>query len=158
MTNTEKLIVENFYKRFEQVKGLSVILKDKYENSKELVDKVQEGAKDNPKKTTKDFIEEIKGYKQNEIESMLLNQQIQSYTTRLLEYYSLITIGGLEIQIDEKDENFLKEVGKSVDLYGVEKGKLVVLDTNFGGTIKERVTNMEKPEQEAILTHMLNVK
>ena len=60
MTNTEKLIVENFYNRFEQVKGLSMILKDKYENSRELVEKVQEVAKENPKKTTKDFLNEIK--------------------------------------------------------------------------------------------------
>lgn len=150
------IVVNNFYNRFSQAKSMGDIIKEKTEKIKVLVEDVKTQSRENPEKTAKDFQKQLSDFKREEISSTLLQQQMQSLLTRALEYYKVLQATGTEINISEEDKKFLEKISSSVDLYGVEKGKLIVLDTNYHQAIMDSVSQMSDNIRQSIFNHIIS--
>lgn len=151
MNNTEKMIVQSFEDRFEQVKGISEFLKTTSEESVETVKKVKESEETDPAKFTADAIL----FKKNQVSISMLNQQLQSLIGRMIEYYTIIKMSELPTSLTAEDEKFLEGFMKQkLDLFGVEKGNLVVLDKEFHDNVMQSVSQLQDGEIDQIVKFM----
>jgi len=155
MDNIEKLIVQNFEDRFEQVKGISDYLTQVSTENLELINKVKESEEEESSKFTSD----ITTFKKNEMSMTLLSQQLQSLISRVIEYYTIIKMADLPTSLSEKDEKFLEGfMQQKMDLFGIEKGNLVVLDKEYHDVIMQQISVLKPNEAEQIFTYMKTAK
>lgn len=155
MNNIEKLIVQNFEDRFEQVKGISDYIKSVSTENIELIKKVKEAGETEPSKFTSD----ITTFKKNEMSMTLLNQQLQSLISRAIEYYTIIKMVDLPINLSSEDEKFLGGFLKQkIDLFGIEKGNLIVLNKEYHDVVMQQMSNLKEGELDKIFNYMKSVK
>lgn len=154
MTTTDNLIVENFLDRFNQLKGISEFLKKITDDNFKIIQDVKSSDEEIDKLSSK-FIT----FKKNEMSMTLLNQQFQSLVGRVVEYYGILKMANLPINITSEDEKFLnKFLDQKIDLYGIEKGQLIILDRAFHDPIMERLNTLKEGEAEQIFSYMKSFK
>lgn len=155
MDNIEKIIVQNFEDRFEQVRGISDYITKVSAENLELINKVKESDEEESSKFTSD----ITTFKKNEMSMTLLSQQLQSLIGRAIEYYTIIKMAALPTSLSDKDEKFLEGFMKQkMDLFGIEKGNLIVLDKVYHNDIMTQISVLKPNEADQILSYMKSTK
>lgn len=155
MNNTEKLIVSNFEDRFTQIKGISDYIKRISSTNLDIIKKVKEAEDKDISKFNADMVT----FKKNEMSMSLLHQQLQSLVSRAVEYFTIIKIADLPISLSEEDLKFFEEFTKQkLDLFGIEKGELIILNKEFHNAVMDNISKMNDGEVDKIFEYMKAVK
>lgn len=155
MNSTEKLVLQNFKDRFTQVKGIKDHFKKISDKNLEIVKEIKASSEEDSSKFTRELTE----FKKNEVTTTLLSQQLQSLVTRVVEYYVIIKGADLELELTDEDEKFLEGFLKEkTDLFGIEKGELIILNSQYHDVVMETVNNLKEGEAVQIFNYIKNFK
>lgn len=146
--------------RFELMKVIGDSIKTKTEEIKDVVDKVKSLKAGNSDLKPSDVSKELKSFRLNQTEIILLNETIKSISVRVAELYKVAKISGMEVDLDERDKSFIENFlsKNKIDLFGVEKGKLIMLDDKYHTLMKENMDKTQKNLEQDILNHIISLK